>query len=76
MLGATIVSILPFEFTTMTSRLTLNDVLEELGADDYRLSSNKDSDFEGDGICSYLSEVLESFTGDHTVILKTAVSWR
>ena len=40
----------------MAARLTLEEVLERLEGDDCGLSSEKDSDFTGDGIYSYIVE--------------------
>ena len=40
----------------MAARFCLDEVLERLVGDDYGLSSDEESDFEGDGICVYLPE--------------------
>ena len=40
----------------MAARLTLEEVLERLEGDDCGLSSEEDSDFEGDGIYGYMAE--------------------
>lgn len=46
----------------MASRLTASDVLDLLEDDDFGWFSGEDSDFEGEGVTSYLPEAGEHFS--------------
>ena len=50
----------------MASCFDLEEVLQRLDDDDFGLSSDDESDFEGDGVVGYLPEVQNEHLGEMT----------